>query len=222
MGADRADEYSPWRDARVGGGSGDAYLAFLVETLKPRIDTQLPDAARARAHRHHRVVDGRADQPLRVLPASGRVRLLRRDEPVALVRARRDCQRRRRRSSAGSAGCIWTSARARASGMSKPHSSCTGTCGGSVRIRAIRSCVSWTRARGTASRPGHSGSRPRCGSCSSRARRNQLVTEYRSTACGLQSTNCGCARNIICENGLRSSVCCLQSTNYGLRTTDFR
>ena len=41
MGPDRAYEYSPWRDPRVGGGGGDAYLAFLVETLKPRIDKQL-------------------------------------------------------------------------------------------------------------------------------------------------------------------------------------
>ena len=41
MGPDRAYEYSPWRDPRVGGGGGDAYLAFLVDTLKPRIDRQL-------------------------------------------------------------------------------------------------------------------------------------------------------------------------------------
>jgi predicted alpha/beta superfamily hydrolase len=34
----RMDEYSPFRDLRHGGGKGDRYLEFLVETLKPRID----------------------------------------------------------------------------------------------------------------------------------------------------------------------------------------
>ena len=38
MGAERIAEYSPFRDARVGGGRGDAYLAFLIETLKPDVD----------------------------------------------------------------------------------------------------------------------------------------------------------------------------------------
>jgi len=34
----RVDEYSPFRDAEGRGGRGDAYLAFLVETVKPTID----------------------------------------------------------------------------------------------------------------------------------------------------------------------------------------
>ncbi|MGY0391627.1 TIM-barrel domain-containing protein [Bizionia sp. KMM 8389] len=34
----RLDEYSPWKHAKYGGGEGDAYLSFLVETLKPYID----------------------------------------------------------------------------------------------------------------------------------------------------------------------------------------
>jgi predicted alpha/beta superfamily hydrolase len=34
----RLAEYSPFPDRRHGGGAGDAYLAFLVDTLKPRID----------------------------------------------------------------------------------------------------------------------------------------------------------------------------------------
>lgn len=34
----RLREYSPFPDRRHGGGEGDAYLAFLVDTLKPRID----------------------------------------------------------------------------------------------------------------------------------------------------------------------------------------
>jgi predicted alpha/beta superfamily hydrolase len=36
--ADRMAEYTPFKDARNGGGNGDAYLAFIVETLKPFID----------------------------------------------------------------------------------------------------------------------------------------------------------------------------------------
>jgi predicted alpha/beta superfamily hydrolase len=38
MGVERIAEYSPFRDARVGGGRGDAYLAFLIDTLKPHVD----------------------------------------------------------------------------------------------------------------------------------------------------------------------------------------
>lgn len=34
----RIDEYTPFRDAEHGGGRADAYLAFLIETLKPMID----------------------------------------------------------------------------------------------------------------------------------------------------------------------------------------
>lgn len=34
----RMDEYSPFRDERLGGGRGGDYLRFLVETLKPQID----------------------------------------------------------------------------------------------------------------------------------------------------------------------------------------
>jgi len=35
---DRLAEYSPFRDARHGGGDGDRYARFLIDTLKPRID----------------------------------------------------------------------------------------------------------------------------------------------------------------------------------------
>ena len=48
MGRERMHEYSPFPDADHGGGRGDRYLAFLVETLKPRIDQDfrtLPDRA---------------------------------------------------------------------------------------------------------------------------------------------------------------------------------
>jgi predicted alpha/beta superfamily hydrolase len=43
----RMDEYTPFDDARHGGGDGEKYLDFLVGTLKPIIDTDfatLPDA----------------------------------------------------------------------------------------------------------------------------------------------------------------------------------
>lgn len=39
MGEARLDEYSPWRDeTHEAGGRGDAYVDFVAETLKPRID----------------------------------------------------------------------------------------------------------------------------------------------------------------------------------------
>ncbi len=37
-GGKRDDEYSPWNNPTYGGGEGDAYIAFLAETLKPHID----------------------------------------------------------------------------------------------------------------------------------------------------------------------------------------
>ncbi|MCO6476154.1 MAG: T9SS type A sorting domain-containing protein [Phaeodactylibacter sp.] len=37
-GARRIDEYSPWAHPSYGGGEGDAYVNFIVETLKPYID----------------------------------------------------------------------------------------------------------------------------------------------------------------------------------------
>lgn len=38
MGARRLDEYSPFVTPRYGGGLGDLYLAFIVNTVKPMID----------------------------------------------------------------------------------------------------------------------------------------------------------------------------------------
>ncbi|MDY7394456.1 alpha/beta hydrolase-fold protein [Aureibaculum sp. 2210JD6-5] len=35
----RMDEYSPWKNKIYGGGKGDAYIKFIVETLKPKIDS---------------------------------------------------------------------------------------------------------------------------------------------------------------------------------------
>jgi predicted alpha/beta superfamily hydrolase len=47
-GETRLDEYSPFVDHRRGGGSGDLYLDFLVDTVKPIVDADfrtLPDRA---------------------------------------------------------------------------------------------------------------------------------------------------------------------------------
>ncbi|WP_426491165.1 alpha/beta hydrolase-fold protein [Hymenobacter sp. 102] len=37
-GADRLNEYSPWNNPQYGGGQGDQYVDFLVQTLKPYLD----------------------------------------------------------------------------------------------------------------------------------------------------------------------------------------
>jgi predicted alpha/beta superfamily hydrolase len=37
-GADRLDEYSPWVNTQYGGGDGELYTDFIVNTLKPHID----------------------------------------------------------------------------------------------------------------------------------------------------------------------------------------
>ena len=44
----RIDELTPWPNSKYGGGDGDKYMRFIVETLKPEIDKRyrtLPDAA---------------------------------------------------------------------------------------------------------------------------------------------------------------------------------
>lgn len=38
MGQERCNEYSPFDDPRHGAGKGDAYLAFITDTLKPIVD----------------------------------------------------------------------------------------------------------------------------------------------------------------------------------------
>ncbi len=46
-GADRIDEYTPWPHPQYGGGDGDLYAQFIVETLKPFIDENyrtIPDS----------------------------------------------------------------------------------------------------------------------------------------------------------------------------------
>jgi predicted alpha/beta superfamily hydrolase len=53
-GRNRIVEYSPFPDRRHGGGDADAYLAFLVNTLKPRIDRRF----RTRAGRDDTAIVG--------------------------------------------------------------------------------------------------------------------------------------------------------------------
>jgi len=43
----RLAEYSPFPDRKHGGGEADAYLAFLIDTLKPRIDRMFRTRRRA-------------------------------------------------------------------------------------------------------------------------------------------------------------------------------
>ncbi len=40
MGIERLDEYSPFADPEVGGGAGDRYLDFVIQTLKPAVDRE--------------------------------------------------------------------------------------------------------------------------------------------------------------------------------------
>lgn len=54
LGRRRRYEYSPFRDIFHGGGGGDRYLAFIVETLKPLVDTSF----RTRPERAHTVIAG--------------------------------------------------------------------------------------------------------------------------------------------------------------------
>ncbi len=45
-GGDRIGEYTPWQNPQYGGGDGEKYMQFIVETLKPYIDANyrtLPD-----------------------------------------------------------------------------------------------------------------------------------------------------------------------------------
>ncbi len=37
-GTDRINEYTPWPNTQYGGGQGDLYINFIIETLKPHID----------------------------------------------------------------------------------------------------------------------------------------------------------------------------------------
>jgi predicted alpha/beta superfamily hydrolase len=39
-GVDRIREYTPYLDDRLGGGAGDAYLEFIIRTVKPLIDSR--------------------------------------------------------------------------------------------------------------------------------------------------------------------------------------
>jgi predicted alpha/beta superfamily hydrolase len=53
-GEGRTGEYSPWADARLGGGQGDRYVQFLTDTLKTLVDGQF----RTRREREHTGIAG--------------------------------------------------------------------------------------------------------------------------------------------------------------------
>jgi predicted alpha/beta superfamily hydrolase len=42
QGAERLHEYSPFNDPRWGGGKGDAYLDFLIHTVRPLVNARFP------------------------------------------------------------------------------------------------------------------------------------------------------------------------------------
>ena len=53
-GSERLNEYSPWINSRYGGGLGDEYAAFIVETLKPFVDKSF----RTKAERENTIIAG--------------------------------------------------------------------------------------------------------------------------------------------------------------------
>ncbi|GJM33242.1 MAG: hypothetical protein DHS20C18_22430 [Saprospiraceae bacterium] len=53
-GGERINEYTPWSNPTYGGGDGDAYIDFIVETLKPAID----QAYRTRSDRENTGIMG--------------------------------------------------------------------------------------------------------------------------------------------------------------------
>ncbi len=54
IGPERLNEYSPFQHPRLGGGKGDAYLDFIVQTVKPLIDAEF----RTRPEREHTGIMG--------------------------------------------------------------------------------------------------------------------------------------------------------------------
>ena len=54
MGKDRLNEYSPFVQDELGGGGGDTYLSFLVETVKPLVDRRF----RTKPDRDHTGIAG--------------------------------------------------------------------------------------------------------------------------------------------------------------------
>lgn len=53
-GIHRLDEYSPFKDRRLGGGRGNDYLGFLIDIIKPQIDHEF----RTMPHRKHTGIMG--------------------------------------------------------------------------------------------------------------------------------------------------------------------
>ncbi len=52
-GSTRTDEYSPWVNVNFGGGEGDEYMEFIVNTLKPHIDANYRTQVRTGTYRHY-------------------------------------------------------------------------------------------------------------------------------------------------------------------------
>ena len=187
VGVDRLAEYSPFPDRRHGGGDADAYLAFLAQSLKPRIDRTF----RTRPERDATVMLGSSMGGLvslyALLPLPVGVRAGGGDEPVDLVRPGRGARlhrggahaarapvsrrrhARRRRHAAGRAP---RRPAARQEGLRprSPRASCrvrrSQGPSGARRTRANRACAtSNTPAGATTRRTGRPASRARSSSC---------------------------------------------------------
>jgi hypothetical protein len=141
MAGERSHEYSPWVDPRVGGGKGDAYLDFIVDTLKPQIDRRF----RTERGRQHTGIVGSS--------MGGLISLYARFSTTPPA------------SSGGSVVCTSTSAPRKDSGTCATRRACTACCGRSARTRATRSSVSSRKARSTPNKPGLTGSRWPSASC---------------------------------------------------------
>ena len=176
--------------ARHGGGDADAYLAFLVDTLKPRIDRMF----RTRRDREATAILGSSMGGLVSLYAYFRYPSVfgarRRDEPVDLVRAgrgprlhprgagaaraglpgRRHRRRRRhaaRRAASRPAAGEKRVSRRRQRGAREPRAPASGPDADALRRRCAMSRMS---GRATPRPPGRRASRARSRSCSSRSR----------------------------------------------------
>ena len=67
-GPERCSEYSPFDDPKHGAGNGDAYLAFIIETIKPMIDQDFRTQPEREQTGIAGVFDGRTDQLICILP----------------------------------------------------------------------------------------------------------------------------------------------------------
>ena len=73
-GVERMQEYSPFKDARFGGGRAADYVKFVVETVRPLVDEAFRTTGDREATATIGSSMGGSDQPVRVLRAPRRVR----------------------------------------------------------------------------------------------------------------------------------------------------